>query len=115
MQRWLPLCLKIGPRQYPDLSLNKERQWQVSHDGTAGMISWRGDGQEMYFINSGQQVVMAVDVTTTPVFEVGTPRILFRLTHSVSQNFNFGQPKNISRDGERFVFIMQAQAGAPAP
>ena len=88
-----------------------EGQWQVSHDGAAGMISWRGDGQEMYFVNAGQQVVMAVDVTTTPVFRVGTPRPLFRLTRTVAG----GGSKNISRDGQRFVFVMPVAPGTPAP
>ena len=88
-----------------------EGQWQVSHDGTAGMISWRGDGQELYFVNSGQQVVMAANITTTPVFQVGTPRPLFRLTRTVA-GFGFA---NISRDGQRFVFIMPVAPGTPAP
>ena len=68
-------------------------------------------GQELYFVNAGQQQVMAVDVTTTPVFQVGTPRLLFRLTRVVSGR----ESKNVSRDGQRFVFIMPVAPGTPAP
>ena len=45
---------------------------QVSKDGAIGMIFWRQDGKEMYFMNRDWEV-MAVDVTTTPTFQAGTP------------------------------------------
>ena len=55
---------------------------QVSADA-AGMIGWRQDGREMYFLQPDPQNadvhVMAVDVATTPTFKAGTPRLLFKL------------------------------------
>jgi hypothetical protein len=41
--------------------------------------------------------VMAVDVTTAPTFQVGTPRLLFTLPSPLSGNPVVG--KNVSPDG----------------
>jgi len=75
----------------------------VSKAGAIGMIFWRQDGKEMYFLNRDWEV-MAVDVTTTPVFQAGTPRLLFKLPGPMPGNPS--QWKNISPDGERFIFAM---------
>ncbi len=46
--------------------------------------------------------VMAVDVTTTPEFQVGTPRLLFQVRPSGN-----GHPwMHVRPDGQRFVFAM---------
>jgi len=95
-----------------------EGKWQVSKDG-AGMILWRGDGKEMCFavpdLQTRGTLVMAVDVATTPTFQAGTPKLLFKLPGLFS-GWNDGQRFNISRDGQRFVFVMPVpvQAGTPA-
>ena len=48
---------------------------------------------------------MAVEVTTTPEFQVGTPRLLFR----VSDLGGDRRPRmHIRPDGQRFVFVMPA-------
>lgn len=80
---------------------------QVSADAI-GMIGWRGDGREMYFLQpdpvNADVHVMAVDVTTTPGFTAGTPRLLFKLQGPVPGNPL--QWKSASSDGERFVFTV---------
>jgi len=80
---------------------------RVSKNGVLGMVHWRQDGKEMYFLNRDWEVV-AVDITTTPTFEAGTPRVLFKLPGPLAGNP--AQWKNVSPDGERFVFAMPAQA-----
>jgi Tol biopolymer transport system component len=84
-------------------------KWQVSKDGVQAMIHWRADGKEIFFrgqdLNSNDLVVMAVDVTTTPSFSAGTPRMLFRLPGPLGGNLG-----NISRDGQRFVFAINVPA-----
>jgi len=86
---------------------------RVSKDGSVGMIAWRQDGKELYFMTRNWEV-MAVDVTTTPTFTAGTPRLLFGLPGPLPGNPM--QWKNVSRDGERFIFAMPAAAAAsPAP
>jgi Tol biopolymer transport system component len=87
---------------------------QVSADA-AGMIGWRQDGRELYFLQPDPQNsdvhVMAVDVATTPTFKPGTPRLLFKLQGPVPGNSL--QWKSASDDGERFVFAVNVPAPAP--
>jgi Tol biopolymer transport system component len=84
---------------------------QISSDGRVnGMVAWREDGKEIYFITRDWEV-MAVDVTTSPSVKAGTPKTLFKLPGPLPGNP--GQWKNVSRDGERFVFAMPMGRGAP--
>jgi Tol biopolymer transport system component len=77
----------------------------VSAGQAIGGIFWRQDGMEMFFLNSPQQAVMAVDVATSPEFKSGTPRLLFPLP---SPMLAPAQLSSISsRDGQRFVFLTQ--------
>ncbi len=85
---------------------------QVSNAGARGMIFWRQDGKELIYLTSDWEV-MAVDVTTTPTFQAGTPRILFTLPDRLDGNPQVW--KNVSRDGQRFVFAMDVPVSAPAP
>ncbi|HWU38620.1 MAG TPA: hypothetical protein VN203_13310, partial [Candidatus Acidoferrum sp.] len=81
---------------------------QVSKNGiAAGMINWREDGREMYFLTRDWEV-MAVDVTTNPTFQAGTPHLLFKLPTPLVGNPS--QWRNASRDGQRFVFAVPAGA-----
>jgi Tol biopolymer transport system component len=84
---------------------------QVSKNGALGMIFWRQDGKEMYFLSRDWEV-MAVDVTTTPTFQAGTPRLLFKLPGPLPGNP--AQWKNVSRDGQQFIVAMPTTATAPA-
>jgi Tol biopolymer transport system component len=84
---------------------------RVSKDGSVGMISWRADGKELYFMTRNWEV-MAVDVETSPTFKAGTPRMLFSLPGPLPGNPM--QWKNVSQDGQRFLFAMPTTTGAPA-
>jgi len=77
---------------------------RISKGGTAaGMVVWRGDGKELYYMTRDFEV-MAVDVATAPTFKAGTPKVLFKLP---SQPLgNAAQWNNVSSDGQRFVFSM---------
>jgi Tol biopolymer transport system component len=78
---------------------------RISTDGAIGMITWRQDGKELYFMTRNWEV-MAVDVETTPTFKAGTPRMLFSLPGPLPGNPM--QWKNVSPDGQRFLFAMPA-------
>jgi Tol biopolymer transport system component len=84
---------------------------RVSKDGAIGMITWRQDGKELYFMTRNWEV-MAVDVETTPTFKAGAPRLLFSLPGPLPGNPM--QWKNVSQDGQRFLFAMPAAAQTPA-
>ena len=48
---------------------------------------------------------MAVDVTTTPTFSAGTPKLLFKLPGPIGGNLG-----NIRADGQQFVFAVNVSA-----
>jgi len=84
---------------------------QISQDGKVnGMVAWRQDGKEIYFITRDWEV-MAVDITTSPTVRAGAPKMLFKAPGPLPGNA--GQWKNVSRDGERFVFAVPMARGAP--
>jgi hypothetical protein len=94
-----------------DVSAGGAKPVQVSTAGALGMIFWRQDGKEMYYLTPDWEV-MAVEVTTTPAFQAGTPRLLFKLPGPL-----VGEPdqwKNVSRDGQRFVFAINAPVSVSA-
>ncbi len=91
---------------------SKEKAVQVSKNGTMGMIAWRGDGKEMFYLEpdlqTGEALLMAVDVTTTPEFKAGTPKMLFKLKGPLPGNS--AQWKSASADGQKFVFSINVAA-----
>jgi len=94
-----------------DVSAGGARAVQVSTAGARGMLYWRQDGKEMYYLNPEWEV-MAVEVTTTPTFQAGTPRLLFKLPGPLFRNP--GQWGNVSRDGQRFVFTINVPVSVSA-
>ena len=64
------------------------------------------DGKEFYYLRTDQKTsevsVVAVDVETAPALKVGSPRVLFTLPGPLPGN----PGQHITRDGERFVFVM---------
>jgi Tol biopolymer transport system component len=86
--------------------------WRLSKDGVQAMLHWRADGKEVFWrglnLESNDMWVVSVDVTTTPTFVVGTPKLLFKLPGPLGGNLG-----NISRDGQRFVFAVNVSAPAP--
>jgi Tol biopolymer transport system component len=88
------------PETYPPgkaikISNNKSGAWV--------MVFWRQDGKELIYMTRDLEV-MSVDVTTTPSFQAGTPKLLFKMEGSFPQSLARG--KNVTSDGQRFVFSM---------
>jgi len=88
--------------------------WQISHQGAQGMVFWRQDGAELGYL-AADGTLMAVDVTTAPTFKSGTPKPLFRPPNpggggAYAVIGNVPQLRNVSRDGQRFVFAVQIPA-----
>jgi Tol biopolymer transport system component len=94
-----------------DVSARGAKAVQVSTAGAQGMIFWRQDGKELYYLTPDWEV-MAVEVTTTPTFQAGTPRLLFKLPGPLVGNPQ--QWRNVSRDGQRFVFAINVPASVTA-
>jgi hypothetical protein len=79
---------------------------RISTDGALGAISWRADGKELYYMTLPGFAIMALDVTTSPQIQLGTPKMLFRMPVAGP-----GQLSSVaSSDGQRFVFLPQLPA-----
>ena len=95
-----------------DVSASGAKPVPVSTAGARGMIFWRQDGKELYYLTPEWEV-MTVDVTSAPTFQAGTPRLLLKLPGP----FAGGGPQqwsNVSRDGQRFVFTVNVPANVTA-
>ena len=76
---------------------------RVSAEDVLGMVSWRDDGRELYYLSADWEV-KAVDVSTENGVVAGEPRVLFELPAPLP-----GEPrqwKSASADGQRFVFVL---------
>ena len=69
---------------------------------------WRADGRELYFIaNEPDLKMMAVDISTSGTVQPGTPKELFAVPGDAQGDL--GTTRYISRDGQRFVFVLPAE------
>ncbi|MGH9686421.1 MAG: hypothetical protein ACRD5K_04935 [Candidatus Acidiferrales bacterium] len=81
-------------------------KWMVSKDG-GGTPLWRRDGKELFYLSPGG-MAMAVDVSTTGVFQAGIPKPLFKVTPGLLY-------WDVSADGKRFLMPAPASAGPQSP
>jgi Tol biopolymer transport system component/predicted Ser/Thr protein kinase len=89
-------------------------QFQVSK-GAIGMPRWRGDGKELFYL-APDGSIMAVDVSTTPVFKAGPPMPLFKLSRVFLNSSPVGTPgslADVTADGKRFLIAMPVAESAP--
>ena len=81
-------------------------KWLVSRNGTVGMVHWRKDGKELYYLGTDGNV-MAVDVHTTPTFHAGVPKALFAVPPAFMRlSGTPGTLGDVSPDGQRFLFAL---------
>ena len=84
-------------------------RWVVSRSGGV-MPRWRRDGKELFFISPDWKM-MAVDVSTSPTFQSGTPHSLFD-TKMVDTGIRTGPMSwDIAPDGKRFLIISENSGG----
>jgi hypothetical protein len=77
-------------------------------DGSFGMIRWRSDGKELYYLTAA--AVMAVPVTAvTPEFKTGAATRLFAAPAGFQLQSGGSPLADASADGQRFVFLVPAQ------
>jgi serine/threonine protein kinase len=87
-------------------------KWLIS---TAGGVEprWRADGRELFYVALDGKL-MAVDVTTGPVFEAGVPKALFQ-TPVAHPEFGAVGAAEPAADGKRFLFEIPAGQTAQPP
>lgn len=78
----------------------------VSTQG-GGSAVWSRTGRELFY-TSGDRL-MAVDITTEPMFAAGLPRLLFEGAFETV----LGQPFDVSPDGRRFLRIQATEPDPP--
>jgi serine/threonine protein kinase len=95
---------EVYVRPFPDAL---QRKWPVSKGGGTNP-RWRNDGRELYYL-APDQSVMAVEITSGPVFQVGAAKRLFTKPEGVVSGFN------VSSDGKKFMIPVQAGDSLPPP
>jgi Tol biopolymer transport system component/predicted Ser/Thr protein kinase len=78
-------------------------KWHISTDGGTEPV-WARNGRELFYRNGNK--MMAVDVTTSPAFSAGKPRLLFE--------GQFAGGGDVSPDGQRFLMIQAVEPEQPA-
>jgi serine/threonine-protein kinase len=100
---------QIYVRPFPQVEGGR---WQVSTTGGDSPL-WSPNGRELFYRNGDS--VMAVSVKTAPIFNLETPKTLFRGTY-VNAVFLYGSwdftAWDISPDGKRFLMMKEAGTGA---
>jgi eukaryotic-like serine/threonine-protein kinase len=88
-------------------------KWQISTGG-GEQPRWRGDGKELFFLSSDSRIMVAA-VTTGANFDASSPVALFQATprQPVSTNDQFVY--DVSRDGQRFLFLTQVKQTETVP
>jgi serine/threonine-protein kinase len=80
----------------------KKGKWQISQGGGTSPL-WSPDGKELFYLGLDNSVI-AVDVEIKPIFEPGTPKILFQSKY-VGFIYGEGTPWDIHPKGDRFIMI----------
>jgi Tol biopolymer transport system component len=83
-------------------------KWMVSKDGGTVPL-WRHDGKELFYLSSLGGTAMAVDVSTSGVFQAGVPKTLFKVPAGVLF-------WDVTSDGKRFLMASPSgtsEAGPP--
>jgi serine/threonine protein kinase/Tol biopolymer transport system component len=75
------------------------RKWQISIDG-GNAPEWNPKGRELFYRNGDK--TMVVDVTTSPTFSAGKPRVLYD-----------GPAGVVSPDGQRFLAVQAVEPERP--
>jgi len=84
------------------------RRSQISNDGGAEPV-WSRDGRELFYLNGDK--MMAVEITTTPAFKAGTPRLLFEGRYRSGPTGVAGY--DVTSDGQRFLRVQPVHPDPP--
>jgi eukaryotic-like serine/threonine-protein kinase len=81
-------------------------KWQISVDG--GMHPrWNGEGNELFYVETGTNMLTAVSVETVDVFQMDLPQKLFNVKNSTF----YMRQYDVTPDGQRFVVVQDVDTG----
>ncbi len=69
-------------------------------------VRWRGDGKEIFYTVPGGGL-MSVDVSTSPMFQAGVPKALFKPPSPLNWD--------VTADGQRFLFAVPTGQNSASP
>jgi len=97
---------EIYVRAFSQEGASSGGKWMVSKD-SGRFPWWRPDGKELLFYDSGTRNSMSVEVTSSPVFQSGQPKVAFRnLPGTVAPDY--------SPDGQRALVAVPVRNDANA-
>ena len=92
---------EIFVRPFPP-TVGGGNKWMISNGGGI-QPRWRRDGKEIFYMGANG-ALMAVEVSTTPAFRAGTPKVLSpNLTPLATVLISAGWTWDVSSDGHRFL------------
>jgi Tol biopolymer transport system component len=88
-------------------------KWQVSTTG-GQWPHWNASGSELFYATGDK--IMVVQVTTTPVLDLGVPReLLSRELIGTAMPFDWVDGFDVTADGQRFLIVQSADTEAASP
>ncbi len=90
---------------HPESASAPSPEFVVSKGGAAGMPRWRSDGKEIYYLSSDGKIT-AVEVSTSPSFHAGEPKVLFETPAGFVRSTTPGALADAAKDGKRFLLVM---------
>ncbi len=81
---------------------NAQMKWQISDGGGVEPV-WARNGRELFY-RAGDRS-LAVDITTSPAFRAGKPRVLFKGQFSRGSTAVGAAGYDVSLDGQRFLMV----------
>jgi len=85
-------------------------KWMVSRCESRGMVYWRADGKELYFLTTDLKV-MAVEVDSGSGFHAGAPVTLFQVPSALLRAPTPSALGAVTQDGQRFLFAIPVPRG----
>jgi len=85
-------------------------KWQISTEGGTEPV-WNPNGRGLFYRQGNK--MMAVDVTTQPIFSAGRPKMLFEGPYVPAPALL--PDYDVSPDGQRFLMLKPAESQASAP
>jgi len=86
-------------------------KWQAS-TASGAAPHWRADGRELFYLTS-DGTMTAVDVRTSPAFQLGVPRRLFKAPAAPPGNPSAAW--DVSVDGKKFLFTAAIEGATDVP
>jgi len=90
---------------HPDDPSAPSPEFVISKGGAIGMPRWRADGKEIYYLSRDSKF-MAVDISTSPSFHAGEPKMLFVAPAGFVRGNTPGAFADASPDGKRFLMAL---------